>query len=149
MNPALNIKIDNLPPMPRNRSHMLTGKGGKCMLIKTPLAREFEKDLVSRLLDYSPHIARFKEHFSPDQHFLKVTYTIYTPHNDLFTKDGRISLKAVDCDAHKLFQDVLFREIGIDDKFIRNVQYFTPESRDEYWNYSVNIEVYELEVLYV
>lgn len=149
MNPALNIKIDNLPPMPRNRSHMLTGKAGKCMLIKTPLAREFEKDLVSRLFDYSPHIARFKEHFSPDQHFLKVTYTIYTPHNDLFTKDGRISLKAVDCDAHKLFQDVLFREIGIDDKFIRNVQYFTPESRDEHWNYSVNIEVYDLDVLYV
>lgn len=145
----LTITINDLPPMPRNRSHMLSNNKGRCMMIKTPLAREFEKDLVDRLAIYSSSIARFKEHFSPDQHFLKVNYTIFTPHSDLFTKDGRISLKAVDCDAHKLFQDVIFREIGIDDKFIRNVQYYTPESFDDKWNYNVDIEIFELEALYV
>lgn len=142
---AITLRIDDLPPMPRNRSHMIA----RNMLIKTPLAREFEKDLVSRLSSYSSHIGLLKESFSPDQHFLKVNYTIYTPHDDLFTKSGRISLKAVDCDAHKLFQDVIFRTMDIDDKYIRNVTYFTPESRDNHWNYVVTIEVFELEVLYV
>jgi hypothetical protein len=119
------------------------------MLIKTPLAREFEKDLVNRLEAYSSQIELLRGSFSPDQHFLKVNYTIYTPHADLFTKEGRISLKAVDCDAHKLFQDVIFRTIGVDDKYIRNVQFFTPESKDEFWNYVVKIEIFDLEVLYI
>ena len=142
---AITLRIDNLPPMPRNRSHMIA----RNMLIKTPLAREFEKDLVNRLETYSSQIELLRGSFSPDQHFLKVNYTIYTPHADLFTKEGRISLKAVDCDAHKLFQDVIFRTIGVDDKYIRNVQFFTPESKDEFWNYVVKIEIFDLEVLYI
>ena len=44
MNKQINFTIENLPPMPRNRSHMVA----RNMLIKTPLAREFEKDLVNR-----------------------------------------------------------------------------------------------------
>ena len=145
MNKQINFTIENLPPMPRNRSHMVA----RNMLIKTPLAREFEKDLVNRLESHILLFDSLRESFNPLQHFLKVYYTIYTPKADLFTKSGSISLRAVDCDAHKVFQDVIFKCLQIDDKTIRNVTYFTPQSHDDLWNYSINIEVCDMDVLYV
>lgn len=141
----LTIEIKNLPPMPRNRSHSIANN----RLIKTPLARAFEEDLTKRLEKFDEDIKFFKYGFNSSKHFLKVFYLISTPSSELFKKDGGISARAVDCDAHKVFQDVLFKKIGIDDKFIRNVQYYTPVSSSEFWEYKVTIEIYDVGVLSV
>jgi hypothetical protein len=140
------FEIKNLPPMPRNRSHMVA----RNMLIKTPLAREFEKDLMNRLSNLDQTcFNNLKKEFNPKCHYLSAHYVIYTPESELFTKDGSISMRAVDCDAHKLFQDVICRYMGIDDKFIRKVTYETPVSYDDSWNYVVTYHVKEKDILYV
>jgi hypothetical protein len=119
------------------------------MLIKTDLAREFEKDLNLRMHDYAESFFMFRHEFKPMQSYLKVKYTIFTPKSELLTKEGKISLKAVDVDAHKLFQDVMFKSIGLDDKYIRNVSFFTPVSVDDKWNYVITIEKVDIEHLFL
>lgn len=141
----LYLEITDLPPMPRNRSHRIA----RNMLIKTDLARLFESDLTARLHDYAENFFMFKHEFNPKQSYIKAKYTIFTPKSELFTKDGKISAKAVDVDAHKLFQDVLFKCIGLDDKLVRNVNIFTPVSVDEKWNYIVHLEKVDVNHLYV
>lgn len=141
----LMIVINDLPAMPRNRSHMIT----RNMLVKTPLARSFEQDLNLRLKDYAEEFFTFRHEFKPNKHYLKVKYNIYTPASLLFTKSKEISIRAVDVDAHKLFQDVLFRNIGLDDKYARDVRFFTPSSVDDKWNYVIQMEIMDLEHLYV
>lgn len=139
------LEIKDLPPCPRNRSHMVT----RNMLIKTPLCREFEKDLTSRLEDFQEAFRDFSEMFDVNCKHLSVTYLIYTPSDSLFKKDGGISSRSVDVDAHKVMQDVLFKCIGVDDKFIRNATYFTPVSEDGKWNYKIFIEICDNDTLYV
>jgi hypothetical protein len=131
----LPIKILDLPPMPRNRSHMLTAKGGRPMNIKTPLAREYEKDLAFRLKEYAGKMMLFRNAYIPTKHYVSIEYYIYTPKDVLFTKDGHISARCVDLDAHKVMQDVLFDCLGLNDKLVRNANYFSPQSHDGNWNY--------------
>ena len=128
----LKIIINDLPPMPRNRSHQVT----KNMLIKTPLAREFEKDLTNRLQEYKNDFINFKSLVSDDC-FVVALYTIYTPSESLFTKEGRVSLRAVDTDAHKMMRDTIYKCIGIDDKMERDTRFYTPVSYYEKWNYKI------------
>jgi len=140
------FEIKNLPPMPRNRSHMVA----RNMLIKTPLAREFEKDLSHRLSSMDQTcFNNLRSEFNCKEHYLAAHYVIGTPETELFTKDGAISMRAVDVDAHKLFQDVICRYIGIDDKFIRKATYETLVSHDGNWNYVVTFHIREKEILYV
>ena len=120
----LTLRFEDLPPMPRNRSHMLTVSKGRPMNIKTPLCREFEKDVESRIKEFSSHALAFKEAFNPEKHYISAEYFIFTPREQLFTLKGQISAKAVDLDAHKVLQDTIFRCIQLDDKLIRNVNYF-------------------------
>lgn len=82
-----------------------------------------------------------------DQHFIAAVYRIYTPADSLFTKDGRISARSVDWDAHKLFQDVLFKCLGLDDKLVRDGRVVTPVSDDGKWNYSIGMEIRSIEEL--
>ena len=140
----LRFEIKNLPPMPRNRSHRVAGK----MLIKTDLARAFEQDLTKRLEVHRDIFRVFKSMVHLDQHYLSVVYRIHTPAGSLFTKDGHISLRAVDVDAHKVFQDVIFKSLGLDDKLIRDAQYITPVSEDENWNYIVEIRIRDIRELH-
>jgi len=140
----LPIKILNLPPMPRNRSHMLTAKGGRPMNIKTPLAREYEKDLAFRLKEYAGRMIIFRNTYHPLKHYVSVEYYIYTPKEMLFTKDGHISAKSVDLDAHKIMQDVLFDCLGLDDKLVRHANYFSPQSHDGNWNYVIVLKLENL-----
>lgn len=140
----LTLRFEDLPPMPRNRSHMLLVKGKRPMNIKTPLCREFENDVESRMKEFSGHSLAFKEAFNPDKHYISAEYFIFTPREQLFTLKGQISAKAVDLDAHKVLQDTIFRCIQLDDKLIRNVNYFSPISHDGKWNYVI---LYKLENL--
>jgi len=141
----LKIVINNLPPMPRNRSHVLT----RGMLIKTPLAREFEKDLTYRLQEFRQEITSFVSNFTIVEHYINLSYTIYTPKEELITKAGYISAKSVDFDAHKLMTDVIFKEVGINDKYARKVDIFTPISHDGFWNYVVILRIKPLQELYL
>jgi hypothetical protein len=135
--------IQDLPPMPRNRSHRIAGK----MLIKTGLARAFEEDLTKRLLDQEENMMLFRTAFKPNLHFVKAGIYIFTPKSELFTKQGAISARAVDFDAHKLFVDVIFRSLGMDDKLIRDARVMTPVSEDDKWNYVVDLQLLELQKL--
>lgn len=131
----ISIVLEDLPPMPRNRSHMLTVTKGRPMNIKTPLAREFEKDVTQRLEVYSDAITEFRKSFDPKLHYISAEYFIYTPASALFTKDGIISSRSVDLDAHKSLQDTIFRFMGLDDKLVRDVRYHSPESPDDKWTF--------------
>lgn len=138
------LKFTDLPPMPRNRSHMLTVSKGRPMNIKTPLCREFENDLFSRLKEFENKCHKFHATFDPDKNYISAEYYIFTPRNSLFTLKNHISSKSVDLDAHKVLQDTIFRFIDLDDKLIRDVKYFSPVSHDDKWNYVI---IYKLENL--
>jgi hypothetical protein len=139
---TLVVTIHDLPPMPRNRSHRVANN----MLIKTEMCREFEKDLTERLKEFANGFGSFKADCS-DSNFIRATYTIFTPRSHLFTKEGRISLRGVDTDAHKVLRDVLYRSIGIDDKLERDTRFYTPVSPDENWNYQIELFLEPIETL--
>lgn len=141
----MTFNLCNLPPMPRNRSHTLM----RGMNIKTDLARQFEKDLTERLGAFGFEFLEFKDKFNKKEHFIKADYTIYTPENELFTKESSISARAVDTDAHKLFQDTIFKCLGLDDKVIRQDSHFTPVSKSGDWDYAVTLTLRYLKDLYV
>jgi hypothetical protein len=131
--------------MPLNRAKMLA----RNMLIKTPLCREFEKDLSKRLEEYTEHFAKFREEFSSRKNYLEVTYTLYCPKSEFFTKDGDISSRCPDADSIKVLQDTLFKSIGVDDKYIKNLYVLVRPSQDEFWNYGIKIEALDFGYLYV
>jgi hypothetical protein len=138
------LKFEDLPPMPRNRSHMLTSVKGRPMNIKTPLCREFEKDVLSRMNEFKAQTIKFEELFDSKKNYISAEYYIFTPKDSLYTLEKKISAKAVDLDAHKTLQDTIFKYIGLDDKLVRDVRYFSPVSHDGKWNFII---VYRLENL--
>lgn len=140
----LTLSFYDLPPMPRNRSHMLVTKNHRPMNIKTPLCREYEKDLTNRMKQFEAESNHFSKMFDRKKHYLSAEYYLFTPQNELFTLDEAISAKAVDLDAHKVMQDTIFKCIGLDDKIIRHTTYFSPMSHDDKWNYVI---IYKLESL--
>ncbi len=144
----IQIQINNLPPMPRNRSHMLTSSGGRPMNIKTALCREFEKDLDSRLLKDAKQITEFFNCFDRKEHYIKAEYILHTPASELFTKDGHISSRSVDTDAHKVMRDVLYQHLGIDDKVERVTCFYTNVSKDDKWNYTITLIIRNISELY-
>lgn len=143
------IAISNLPPMPRNRSHMLTVAGKRPMNIKTPLCREFEKDLTDRLIEYKDMFTCIQDEFDKKRHYISATYYIYTPASELFTKEGAISSRSIDTDAHKCMRDVLYSSIGLDDKVERDTRFYTPVSATGDWDYLIRLEIKDKESLYV
>lgn len=139
----LEITISDLPPMPRNRSHMLTSSKGRPMNIKTELCRQFEKTLEGMLYRYSKDFQEFKQGFDPKLHYIQATYYIFTPKILLYTKEDKISSRSVDTDAHKVMRDVLYKCLGIDDKVERDSRFFTPVSQDDAWNYVIRLKLEE------
>lgn len=137
----LTLKFYNLPPMPRNRSHTLVNKGGRPMNIKTPLCREFESDLESRMKEFKAPITEFLSNFDKKKHYISGEYYLFNPKQELITKEGCISSRAVDTDAHKAFRDTIYRCMGIDDKLERDSRFFTPISHDEYHNVIVILKL--------
>lgn len=127
----LSIMFEDLPPMPTNRAKTLVVIRKRPMYIKTPLAREFEKDVLNRLEKDRTPIMEFVSSFDKKLHFIKAEYVLFTPEDILFTKNGCVSNRAGDLDAHKLFQDTLFSFMGLDDKLIRDVRYHSLVSRTD------------------
>jgi hypothetical protein len=117
------------------------------MLIKTGLARAFEQDLTDRLIQWEEEFMLFRTAFKPNLHFIRAHILVCTPKSELFTKQGAVSARAVDFDAHKLFVDTLFRSIGLDDKLIRDGRVTTPVSEDDKWNWIVDLKLENMQCL--
>jgi len=137
----LRIVIDNLPYLPLNRAKMVVGRP-KPMLIKTDLCREFEKDLISRLQEYPAQIL-------PADEYLKVTYNLYCPLGDFFTKEGKISSRCPDADSIKVLQDTMFKHLGLDDKHIKELVVNMRISITGNWDYVIDLESFKIDNLYV
>jgi hypothetical protein len=144
---SLELNFYNLPPMPTNRAKALVIAKGRPMYIKTPLAREFEKDVLDRLKEFSASITEFVLNFDKKQHFVSAEYIFYTEYDVLFTKEGSVSNRAGDLDSHKLFQDTLFSFMGLDDKLIRDVRYLSYPSYDDKPNAKVTFKLESLTCL--
>jgi hypothetical protein len=125
----LEIKIQNLPPMPRNASHVPTSRG---FLRKTDMARLFEDDLATLIKDL-PKLGH-------NTHGYQVVCYIYTPKEKLRTLKGNISQNSIDFDAHKVFWDTICKQIDIDDSQFVDVRIVKGLSFDEFWNYKVEIK---------
>jgi hypothetical protein len=142
----LKIDIKNLPYMPLNRAKMLA----RNMLIKTPLCREFEKDLSDRLRwNYTEEFNKFFQEFDKGSYYLEVCYQLYCPKEEFFTKAGDISSRCPDADSIKVLQDGIFKSIGIDDKHIKDLRVLVLPSEDGFWNYTIIINKVPLSALYV
>jgi hypothetical protein len=142
------LQIDNLPVLPRNRSHMLTTikKGGRVipMNIKTPLCREFEKDLMHRLSYFKNELEDFKSKYNPKLHYISLQMFVFTPKELLLTKDGHISSRSTDADSNKAQMDVLFECLGLDDKTVRDYHVITPISHDGNYNHLIKLKLENL-----
>jgi hypothetical protein len=139
----LNIQIKNLPYLPLNRAKMLA----RNKLIKTQFCREFEKDLEERLKEYSKEMALFRSKVDATTCYLKITYVLSCPPDEYFTKEGKISSRCPDVDSIKILQDTLFKAIGVDDKYIKDLSVLMIPSTDEFWNYSIKISSHPISVL--
>lgn len=117
------------------------------MNIKTPLAREFEKDVEARMTEFKSDILRFVESFIPTKHYISAEYYMFTPKDTLFTKEGKISSRSNDTDSNKVFRDTIYRCIGLDDKLERDSRFFTPVSHDENHNVVVILKIERMECL--
>jgi len=135
------IVIDNLPYMPLNRAKMVVARP-KPMLIRTDLCREFEKDLLTRL-------ALYPKQNLPHDEYIKITYNLYCPSEDYFTKEGKISSRCPDADSIKVLQDTLFKHLGLDDKHIKELIVKVRPSATGNWDYEIEIESYKVNNLYV
>ena len=141
------LTFNNLPPMPRNRSHMLAIRDKRPMNIKTPLARDFENDVGVLMGKFSEDIKSFVSNFDKKKHYIKAEYYFYTPEDILITKDGHISSKSVDTDAHKVFRDSIYRCLNLDDKLERDSRFFTPISWDDNHHVVVTLKLESLSCL--
>lgn len=132
------LTFNNLPPMPLNRTKTLVApKGKRPMWIKTPLAREFEKDLSDRLGEFTSDINGFKDSFNKSNSYIDLTFLAYCPSKELFTSLGEISSRCPDFDSNKLMIDIIFGAVGIDDKFVKSANIKYLESSDEFWNFRI------------
>jgi hypothetical protein len=123
----MNIVIDNLEPCPRNRSHTIVVRGEFPQMIKTQAARLYEEALNQLLVPYAKQRDEFYKSFNPDKHGIFAKY--FHGHPDLYTKTGKINLKSVDLDAHKVLKDVVSDFLGIDDGYIikdQNMKFYYP-----------------------
>ncbi len=141
----IRVEIKDLPYLPVNRAKMLA----RNMLIKTPLCREFEKDLSNRLLEFSKDFEEFRNSMHKGNNFISIKYILFCPRSEFFTKSGEISSRCPDADSIKVFQDTLFKSLQIDDKFIKELLVQMRPSSNEHWNYVICISHYPLEALYV
>jgi hypothetical protein len=145
----MQIIINNLPPMPRNRSHTLTVAGKRPISYKTPLCVAFEKDLEERLEVYKKSFWDFHQAFKPEESFIELTMYAFCPSSELFTQKGTINSKCPDFDSNKVMIDVLARCLGVDDKYYKwaNIKYF--ESHSGFWDYVISFNIRSLSELKV
>lgn len=95
----------NLPPQPRNATHMM----GKTL---TPLARAFKDDIQERM-----ERTGLKDYFK-ESTAIKLFLTVVTPSETFYTKENNLSKTSIDFDAHKLLVDEISKYFGFNDGLI-------------------------------
>lgn len=91
---------------------------GKGRVFKTPKQAGFEGSITHYLRQYESKLKIFKNFFNPEIHIIQSCWEF--GYSDFFTKkDGIVSSKCLDLDnSIKNIQDVIFKSLEIDDKFI-------------------------------
>ena len=110
LQPPLKLFFQNLPPQPRNSTHMANHR-------LTDLARAFKDDIQERMARTG-----LKEHFA-ESTAIKLFLTVYTPVETYLTKDNKLSKTSIDFDAHKLFIDEIAKYFGFNDGLIVEFEY--------------------------
>lgn len=110
MGKPLKLFFLNLPPQPRNATHMM----GKTL---TPLARAFKDDIQERM-----ERTGLKDYFK-ESTAIKLFLTVYTPVETFLTKENNLSKTSIDFDAHKLFIDEISKYFGFNDGLISEFEY--------------------------
>jgi len=121
------LKLENLEPCPRNRSHTIVVRGKFAQNIKTEAARMYEQAIAQLLKPYKEQRDTFLASFDQDKHAIRADFYHGTP--ILFTKTGKISLNSVDLDGHKVLKDCIAEFMGIDDGYIikdSNSKFYSP-----------------------
>lgn len=133
---TIKFLISNLPPQPRNSSHTLRQvvRGGKVQhfMGKTEMALMFEKDLTHRL-------SRLAKENLTGLDYLEYALVVGTPSKEFWTAKNEVSKTSIDFDAHKVFTDVVAKELGFNDGQIVCHQYMKVPVESPYWYFAVSI----------
>lgn len=119
----------NLPPQPRNQTHEKTPRGIRL----SDMAKAFQDDIRGRLANFG------KKNYFERCDSLTVSFTIYTPKAQFFTREGKLSKTSIDLDAHKLFLDELAKHFGFNDGLIWDFNPIKLPIEGEDWAYEVRI----------
>ena len=105
-----------IKPLSYNAYYRNTKSGHR---VKTGAGLAYEEELEMMISGHSNELAQFGESLDLSKYMIKIT--IYNFKSDFYIKDGsRINLTAGDWDNPiKVLQDKLFKQIGIDDIFIK------------------------------
>ena len=100
-------------------------------MYKTTYQKEFETDVKRVLIKGRDRIREFEAHFKPLEHVLESTW--FFGYENFFTvKEGIPSSKCLDLDnSTKNVQDIIFKSMGLDDKFICKTQSVKWKSKDD------------------
>lgn len=122
------LKLHNLEPCPRNRSHTIVTRGKFAQNIKTEAARMYEAAIAQLLKPYKEQRDTFLASFEQDIHAIQADFYHGTP--KLYTATGKINLNSLDLDAHKVLKDCIAQFIGIDDGYTikdSNSKFYSPD----------------------
>lgn len=130
--PPVKLFFQNLPPQPRNGTHM-----GNHRL--TPLANAFKDDITERM-----ERTKLKDGFK-NCTSIKLFLTVYTPIEIFVTLDGNVSKTSIDFDAHKLLIDQIAKYFGFNDGLIVEFE-FDKRPIEGSWCFEVTIMDWSNEV---
>ncbi len=86
--------------------------------VKTKDFREWEVT-AEFLLQNEPSLKEFKKQFDAQGGRFTVWFSFYYPINIFYNKFGQVSAKTLDLsNVEKTLQDAIFREIGVDDRYV-------------------------------
>lgn len=110
-------------------------------IIKTQAYRKFESDVSAYLMQFYAEFRNLKTDHDKRKCAVKVTYNVYCPKDEYYTKKGQMSLTRGDNDNYgKCLTDVLFKSIGINDAYLNPapIIYVIPKDR---WTVLAEIEL--------
>lgn len=131
----IKVFFRNLPPMPRNNSHIKTRHG----YILSDMARMFKEDVTARLAS-----VQWDEYFNKAKE-MAVTVVVHTPKEKYFTKEEVLSKTSIDMDAHKCLLDCIADFFKFNDGIISDFRVVkTPIDGD--WCFEIELNEIEPEI---
>jgi hypothetical protein len=107
-----------IPVKPLTVNKKFTINKGHRFLIKTNIARDFEKVIADFLELHKKDIIKLMSKFNPKVHALHFYITIYAPSDVYFTKDGKVSARCIDAsNAIKILEDSVYKFLDVGDHY--------------------------------